>query len=213
MRRKFKGTKSKTEGKFYSKSIEMCLKTLRDHSGSTARANIFFSFSWHVSVSKHKEMQSPPNLLFFATFLYTHSHKLRKSLINFYPVGNRTKTSVASIPKFERDAAPHEGLSPRPDSAPPRAVTSRPVKERERREPPQRGRRQTATPWSPPIPTGSTWLTTPAAPVRRQLTIDDFYHPPQSVSVPSNSGRTSQSSDDELPTEFTSPPLLPALHN
>ena len=96
-------------------------------------------------------------------------------------------------------------------------MTSRPsvvgrgsfVRERGCREP-QSTQQQQAAHWSPPISTGSTKSMTPA---RRELTIDDFFHPPQSVSVPSDSGRTSKSSNDELPSKFTSPPLLPALKN
>jgi hypothetical protein len=67
---------------------------------------------------------------------------------------------------------------------------------------------QNTTSWS--TTTSTTTARPPLkAPVRRQLTIDDFFHPPQSVSLPPDSGRNI--SDDELPSEFTSPPLLPAL--
>jgi len=48
-------------------------------------------------------------------------------------------------------------------------------------------------------------------PVGQELAIDDFFHPPQSVSAPSDPGRISKLSDDELPSQFTAPPLLPAL--
>jgi len=49
-------------------------------------------------------------------------------------------------------------------------------------------------------------------PVHRQITIDDFFHPPQSVSAPNDPRKKSKTSDNGLPSQFTSPPLLPALH-
>ena len=78
------------------------------------------------------------------------------------------------------------------------------VKERDGTKP-QSSQPQQVVHWSPPF-----FNTRPAlkSPVHRQITIDEFFHPLQSVSNPR---RTCKSLDDELPSQFTSPPLLPTL--
>lgn len=139
----------------------------------------------------------------------------------FCYAGNRTKTSsaaVAPMEKFERDTAPHEGLAPQPDYPRPRAVTHRPFfrqRDRQRDRNDSRSTQQRAAQSPSPsmsMSSSKTPQTAPVASKKRPLTMDDFFRPTQSVFVPSNSERKSSSSDDQLPSEFTSPPLLPALH-
>lgn len=155
-----------------------------------------------------------------------------------YCTVNRTKSSAANSEssKFERDAAPHHGLDALADAPQPRVLTSRPSARQRDSDVSQRQNKDAAPRRVPPSrilgsPVGQTHLSESQRQIQngtkaqyslslaksrtsinQPLTIDSFFHPTQSVSIASNSERQPNSSSNQLPSEFTSPPLLPALH-